>query len=347
MVNIPPTGPRFTLYGGDELEKRIAADIAYVTDTIRHAVPESVLVAIWLGGGYGRGEGGIRKTVVGELPYNDYDFFVIVHKLACFRMAGLKRTLNRLAADCGLELGVEVEIALLTVTQLEHLECQQIWVDLRSSARTVWGDDSVVAKLPAYPPATIPPFEGTRLLINRTALLLMVAYPRYAPGGRLTEEQATRWVRKTILACGDALLITTGNYRTGWLDRLQVVLADPEMDTWLKDHYRDAVYERLRGDDGLAPSHPSPTADDFFGYVLDVYLRVESIRLGRDWRADSISDYVDYVMQNERSRCTMARLCAALPAILAGPRAWGTAQDVLYYAHDPVEMFLALWTARK
>ncbi|NUN13116.1 MAG: hypothetical protein HUU55_05715 [Myxococcales bacterium] len=340
-----PATTRFTLYGGPELEKRISADVAYVVSAIRRETRQSEVKTIWLGGGFGRGEGGIRRAMVGELPYNDYDFFVIVHNITRMRTRVLRAVLNEVAAVCSLELGVEVEIALLAEDQLPKLDPLQMWVDLRSSAKTVWGDPSVVAKLPDHRPEDIPPFEGTRLLINRAALLLMVANPRLAPRGVLTDEQNQRWVRKTILAIGDALLLAYGAYKPGWLERLELVMANGYIVPWIRNHYRDAVMERLRGEPDIMSLKDPIRFDELVHHLLNTYLHVESIRLNRSWNSDSIENYVGYVMQNERLRCKLARLCAALPAILAGPQTMGLAQDVLYHTHDPIGMFLGLWRA--
>jgi hypothetical protein len=69
---------RYTSDGPDAAEKRIARDQVIIGAAVRNALKDSGFVALILAGGYGRGEGGYR--VVGDqyLPYNDYDYFVVV-----------------------------------------------------------------------------------------------------------------------------------------------------------------------------------------------------------------------------------------------------------------------------
>ena len=66
--------PRFTLDGSEVLEAHLAATCDKVLSGIRALVPAARLDGILLGGGYGRGEGGVLKTAAGDQPYNDLEF---------------------------------------------------------------------------------------------------------------------------------------------------------------------------------------------------------------------------------------------------------------------------------
>src|SRR6476660_7221197 len=74
------TNARFTIDGSDRLEAlldRLCSDIA---DQICDLVPPKHLQAIVLGGGYGRGEGGVLRVANGaDEPYNDIEFYVFIH----------------------------------------------------------------------------------------------------------------------------------------------------------------------------------------------------------------------------------------------------------------------------
>src|SRR5439155_17495371 len=68
--------PRFTLDGGAELENHLARTCQQVLAGVQSIVPAEKLEAILLGGGYGRGEGGVLKTESGDRPYNYLEFYV-------------------------------------------------------------------------------------------------------------------------------------------------------------------------------------------------------------------------------------------------------------------------------
>src|SRR6187549_85993 len=69
---------RFTLDGDNSLEARLVAICANVTQAVQQIVPSRKLEALLLGGGYGRGEGGVLKTPEGDQPYNDLEFYIFI-----------------------------------------------------------------------------------------------------------------------------------------------------------------------------------------------------------------------------------------------------------------------------
>lgn len=73
---------RFTLNGSDALEQHLARVCKRVLAGIGHIIPEHELEGLALGGGYGRGEGGVLTTTAGDRPYNDLEFYVLVRGLS-------------------------------------------------------------------------------------------------------------------------------------------------------------------------------------------------------------------------------------------------------------------------
>ena len=69
---------RFTLDGDDALELHLAQTCARVLSGIRGLIPTAKLEAVLLGGGYGRGEGGVLRGPTGDRPYNDLEFYVAI-----------------------------------------------------------------------------------------------------------------------------------------------------------------------------------------------------------------------------------------------------------------------------
>src|SRR5471032_3020939 len=56
---------RFTLDGDDALERHLERTCARVLSGIRGLIPAKKLEAVLLGGGYGRGEGGVLRSLPG------------------------------------------------------------------------------------------------------------------------------------------------------------------------------------------------------------------------------------------------------------------------------------------
>src|SRR5206468_3070993 len=74
--SLPADPLRFTLDGSDSLEARLRALCARVSEGAQKIFPPGSLEALVLGGGYGRGEGGVLRTPSGHEPYNDIEFYL-------------------------------------------------------------------------------------------------------------------------------------------------------------------------------------------------------------------------------------------------------------------------------
>src|SRR5579883_253601 len=69
---------RFTINGSDALEGRLAEACQKVFAGVQSLIPAAELQGLVLGGGYGRGQGGVLQTEHGDEPYNDMEFYVFV-----------------------------------------------------------------------------------------------------------------------------------------------------------------------------------------------------------------------------------------------------------------------------
>src|SRR4051812_7021926 len=68
----------FSFERSDDLENYLTLICAMVANGIQSIVPSAELEGVMLGGGYGRGEGGLLKTDEGDRPYNDMEFYVLI-----------------------------------------------------------------------------------------------------------------------------------------------------------------------------------------------------------------------------------------------------------------------------
>jgi len=196
----------YTQRGSAALNEHIDHDLAIITD---HAWPHSI--AGILLGGYGRGEGTPFINPDGtEAPFNDYDLIVVVETLN----KDVRHTFRALENQLTDLLGLTVDLYPYLRSDLPSSEFSLLNYEMKYGHKVVWGDASILDAMPNYPLDSIPPSEGTRLLLNRGKLLLDIKQ-RLADSNPLSEEERIRFIKflhKVLLAFGDAALLAAGQY---------------------------------------------------------------------------------------------------------------------------------------
>src|SRR5438552_671320 len=99
---------RFTLDGSEELERRLAGTCDTVLAEVLALVSPERLEGLVLGGGYGRGEGGVLETEKGDEPYNDLEFYVFLRGPNWWNERQFGPALNSLAHSLSSAAGVDV-----------------------------------------------------------------------------------------------------------------------------------------------------------------------------------------------------------------------------------------------
>jgi hypothetical protein len=217
----PPESGRYTPDGGVAVEARIAADQALIARAVEALAEPPEFRALVLMGGYGRGEGGYVLRDGKPAPYNDYDYFVVVHGLDGARRRALQEVLAQEGRALEHQVGVEVDFALLREEALPQAEYSLMNAEMIWGHRVVAGEPDVLDAMPPMPFGTLPPGEFTRLLLNRGALLLMNRQ-RLRTGDSLVsdaQEVFFKYLFKAVLACGDARLAGTGQYHPSYIHK--------------------------------------------------------------------------------------------------------------------------------
>jgi hypothetical protein len=230
---------RFTLDGNDELESHLSGTCDTVMAGIRGLIPSRRLQAVLLGGGYGRGEGGVMRTSEGERPYNDLEFYV------CLRG---NRHLNERRHHLPLEVlgeiltpmaGAEVEFKIISLEELRRSRISMFSYDLLMGHRWLLGHAGLFFDLAHHRIARqIPSSEATRLLMNRCTGLLFAQ--ERLERGEFTAADADfvhRNIAKAELAFGDAVLTAHGQYHWSCRERhrlLQRIIPDEPL-SWLDE----------------------------------------------------------------------------------------------------------------
>jgi hypothetical protein len=232
LAALPPTivtsarQKRFTRDGGPELETFLEETCQKVKSNIEELIPTHRLDMILLGGGYGRGEGGVLVQGEMEKPYNDLEFYLFLsgHPLMMQRLYGT--ALHRVAERLSEEAGVEVEFKILSLAKLRKSPVTMFYYDLLSGHKIILGDPNLLRGCEHHQAAhRIPLHEATRLLMNRCSGLLF-AKERLARSTftRSDADFVYRNIAKAKLALGDVLLTTKGEYHWSCLERHQRLL---------------------------------------------------------------------------------------------------------------------------
>jgi hypothetical protein len=215
--------PRFTLDGSESLERRLAALCQEIGSGVRMLVPQPALEGLLLGGGYGRGEGGVLRGPTGDLPYNDLEFYVLIRGLAPVVERRYRGPLHELGERLSPAAGLEVEFKVLTRAKLRNSGPSMFYYDLLAGHRWVIGDPPLLAGCEhLLDPQKIPAHEATRLLMNRCSGLLF-SRERFARA-EFTPEDADfigRNLAKIRLALGDVWLTAQGRYHWSCRERHQ------------------------------------------------------------------------------------------------------------------------------
>ncbi len=282
------TSPRFTLDGDAALETHLAQTCARVVSGIRGLVPASKFEAVLLGGGYGRGEGGVLRGPGGDRPYNDLEFYVAlrgnrhVNELRYHRrLAVLGEILTQLA-------DAEIEFKITSLAELSAQPVSMFTYDLVAGHR-LWSNAPVphLSGCESHRFAgSIPIFEATRLLMNRCSGLLFARAeldrPTLAP---VAADFARRNIAKVQLACGDAVLTSRGRYHWSCRERhhrlaqLDEYGPSPWLDAVLRHHAVGVDFKLHPNSDALPPTALATLHREVTALALQTWLTLESARL--------------------------------------------------------------------
>ena len=172
------------------------------------------LQGVVLGGGYGRGEGGVGNNSLS----NDLDFFAVTEEGAsAAAIAVLVAALEPVSRRWTERLGVDVDFTVRTPWRLRHDQVRLMIQELIHGYFDVAGKKGaeMFKGIEVRPPSAFPWSEAVRLLVNRGVGLLLAHEQMSAEttnDQRATSNFILRNINKCILGAGDARLIARGGY---------------------------------------------------------------------------------------------------------------------------------------
>lgn len=289
--------PHFTADGSRDLEQHLARSCAKIGAGIRGLVPPHKLECVLLGGGYGRGEGGVLRTPNGDRPYNDLEFYVCIRGNRHLNELRFGHALHVLGEILTPQTGIEVEFKITSLAELERSPVSMFSYDLTMGHRVIVGDAAQLARCAHHRAAEdIPLSEATRLLMNRCSGLLFAKEKlARATFTAADADFVRRNIAKAQLALGDALLVVYAQYHWSVRERHRLVerLARLEPMAWLpqvRAHHAVGAEFKLHPQRSTASretllAEHAPVA----ALAQQVFLWLESRRLEREFT--SARDY--------------------------------------------------------
>jgi hypothetical protein len=322
---------RFTVDGSAELEERLEKWCAGFAEDVRKAIPESALEAIVLGGGYGRGEGGVLRTTEGEAAYNDLEFYIFVRGPLLVRERQFRHTLSEICHRWSEETGVEFESKLLTFEKLQRAPVSMMYYDLVVGHRWLSGAAGEFPNCEHHRAAhRIPLHEATRLLMNRASGLLFAQLEK-------DPDFVRRNISKAQLALGDVVLAAVGRYHSSCRERhrrLEKLESLPFAD--LLRHHKTGVEFKLHP---FASKEPADTLNRELADIRDlagrVFLWLEERRL-----ETSFASHRDYALSSVRKHPDQR----AVRNVLINLRAFGRVATRYPRERLLESLALLLWT---
>jgi hypothetical protein len=290
-----PMERRFTVDGDEALESELARLLAKVLAGVREVISSSHIEGIMLGGGYGRGEGGVLKTKEGERPYNDIEFYILMRGPALVNRRLHGPALRHFGEEISGEAGIEVEFKITSRAELRRAPVSMFYYDLIMGHRWLSGGEHLLAGCEHHAEAAnIGLSEATRLLMNRCTGLLFAKERLHKT--EFTQDDAdfvARNIAKARLAFGDAVLTLFGQYHWSCIERderlRQLKLEGGCFEQVLRDHAMGVEF-KLHPSKSVANRKELEEEHERVGKTaLEVWLWLESTRLKTGF--DSAENY--------------------------------------------------------
>jgi len=289
---------RFTIDGSHDLEAGLSQLCSQVLEGIQSIIPPKKLEAVVLGGGYGRGEGGVLRTAGGDQPYNDFEFYIFLRGNRLLNSRRYEPELVTLAGTLSTRASLHVEFKIDSLSRWRRSGVTMFSYDLVSAHRIIFGNATLFGSCRRHLDASrIPTAEATRLLFNRCTGLLLAR--EILERTTMTAEEADfigRNLAKAKLALGDAVLTHFQRYHWSCLERqkrLEIFDSEetvPGLEQIKKYHSEGVAFK-------LHPFRVLKSAEAFsiehlqIGSVAQqLWLWLESRRLNRGFA--SMNDYV-------------------------------------------------------
>ena len=124
---------KFTANADIEAEKLLEKVLSEIKETL-----SGTGLSVFLGGSYGRGDGGVRIDRENGILYNDLDFFVFARR----KTADAGSLLKKIAEKYEKELNVDVDFSrVMTIRDIKNNAARLMMQELKRGYHHVCGED--------------------------------------------------------------------------------------------------------------------------------------------------------------------------------------------------------------
>lgn len=242
---------KYTVYGNQEFEDSIEKWMQLIANRAINVAGENNIAAIILGGGYGRGEGGVIRCNDGTVRlYNDFDFFVITENVSFFSRRRINASLKALGVELSKQVGIDVDFSpVKNRAELPRLGFTMMWQELKAGHHMIRGNKNILDLVPDFDLNNLPLEELAKLMLNRgTGLILAEDRLRH---GNLSHEDidfVTRNIWKAVMACGDSFLALNHDFSSSYRQRAELMKsykAQPQISDFF-ELYQASIDFKLR-----------------------------------------------------------------------------------------------------
>ncbi|MBI9031952.1 hypothetical protein JEZ13_08145 [bacterium] len=267
---------KYTLTGSQEFDNMIDDQLKMVTEEILNLIPPDDIAAILLGGGYGRGEGGVLIENNKEFLYNDYDLFVILKNVNLLKKRDYQNRIHLIHEKFTPLVKIDVDVGpLQTVNAISKAPHWMMWYELKNGFKLLWGNQSIRSYFPDYPHDKMPLMEAYRLLLNRGVGLLLCKQHFETYEETESQEFILRNIRKAQLAMGDAYLIKKKSFHYSYKKRDEIFSElenDQDMiNLNIYNHYKIAYQFKEK------PHKPNLTKEEYLSEYHNLLTIYESL----------------------------------------------------------------------
>ena len=265
---------KYTVYG-EQIDSLIDGHCSLISEAVLSVIPENHLEAVVLGGGYGRGEGGVFIENGEEKLYNDYDMFVVIKDGV--KASDYQAKLHQLSGGLEQKCGIDVDFGpIKTPSELKKAPFWLFNYELKYGHIVIWGNKKVLSVIPDYDGLEISLSESPKLMLNRGAGLWL-SRDRLAKDEFTAEDNdfVTRNIYKAVMAQGDSIIMQRGLYHYSYLNRQETFrqFTDDQqvLNLDLLQLYDDSMEYKLR------PRREIFTKDELqvlWEKVVDIHLKV-------------------------------------------------------------------------
>lgn len=275
----------FAWHGSDKFQQFLGTELQELTESVKKNIGDN-LIALVLGGGYGRSEGGIILKDGMEMPYNDLDMVLIVKELN----QNFDELLLPVRKKWSKKLCIHVDFSRpLPLKQLKSLPHKLMWQDLLFGHIILCGQKNILFdNFPTLMKEPLPQIEASHLLLNRAAGLIW-SFQVFHGIAQEDDDFVRRNYFKAALAIGDALLIAFHKHQTQYRGR-DLLLKDlsqqeklPEMEV-IMPLYQRALKFKFSPDEekSFKPTHED--LKKLADLLVNAFLFIESKRTKRTFK---------------------------------------------------------------